>query len=74
LFATVRALPCDTVTCHAPLVFVHAVLAYGKTASAIIAEHKRASATMAFFDFFSPSLVSPGNLVLSHSIYVDSIF
>jgi len=47
LFSAIRALPGYSVTCHTPLIVIHAFLADGKSTPAIPAEHKGFSAAMA---------------------------
>jgi hypothetical protein len=68
---TVRAGPGDAVAGHAPGVFMHAVLADGKSAPAPPAEHEGLSAAMALatavLNPFFPAFPPPGGLgVIGH--------
>jgi len=44
--SAIRAFPGNPVAGHAPLIFIHAFLAYGKPAPAIPAEHNCLAAAM----------------------------
>jgi len=49
LLPTIRTLPGDSVTGHAPLVFIHALLAHGEPASAVPAKYKFPTAAVTLF-------------------------
>jgi len=49
LLSAVRTLPGNAITGHAPLIFIHACLAHGKTTPAIPAEYKCFAAAMTVF-------------------------
>jgi len=55
LFPTIRTLPGDSVTGHAPLVVIHALLAHGEPTPALPAEDKfPAAAVTQHWLFISP--------------------
>jgi len=49
LLATIRAFPGNPIAGHAPEILIHAVLAHGKPAPAIPAEHKFLTTAMTKF-------------------------
>jgi hypothetical protein len=66
LIAAIRAFPGNPVAGHPPLVFIHAGLADGESATAVPAEHERFPTAMALFRFLFSTVFFSFFSVLIH--------